>query len=160
MRKILVAYFSRSGNTREIADQIQKNVGGDIFEVQAEKPYPNEYDTVVKQARHELDSGYKPALKKRLENIRSYDLIFIGYPNWCSTFPAPVKTFLSEYDLSGKTIAPFCTHEGSGLGRSVTDISKLCPQSTVLEGVAVRGRDVKTAQNAVLEWLRRINITE
>jgi flavodoxin len=122
VRKILVAYFSRSGNTREIADQIQKNPGGDIFKVQAEKLYPNECDAVVKQVRYELDSGYKPGPKTRLESIRSYDMIFIDYPNWWSTFPAPVKTFFSEYDLSGKTIAPFCRHEGSGLGRSVADI--------------------------------------
>jgi len=122
MSMIMVAYFSHSGNTREIANLIHKSVGGDIFEVQAQKPYPKEYDAVVKQARHELDSGYKPALKTKIKNIKAYDLIFIGYPSWWSTFPAPVKTFLSEYDLSGKTILPFCTHEGSGLGRSVTDI--------------------------------------
>jgi len=156
MRKILVAYFSHSGNTREIANQIHKSVGGDIFEVQVVKPYPNEYDAVVKQARQELASGDKPALKTRIENIKSYDLVFIGYPNWCSTFPAPIKTLLSEYDLSGKTIVPFCTHEGSGLGRSAMDVLKLCPKSTVLEGVAIRGRDVNTAQNKVSEWLVNI----
>jgi flavodoxin len=159
-KKILVAYFSHSGNTREIANQIHKSVGGDIFEVQAVKPYPNDYDAVVKQAKQELESDYKPALKTKIENIVSYDLVFIGYPNWCSTIPAPVKTFLLEYDFSGKTIVPFCTHEGSGLGRSATDISKLCPKSTVLDGVAIRGREVKTAQNKVSEWLGKIAITE
>jgi flavodoxin len=157
-KKILVAYFSRSGNTREIANQIHKIVGGDIFEIQTVKPYPNDYDAVVKQARQELDSGYKPALKTKTENITSYDLVFIGYPNWWGTIPAPVRVFLSEYDLSGKTIAPFCTHEGSGLGRSVADISKLCPKSTLLDGVAIRGGDVKTAQNQVSEWLQKIKI--
>jgi len=156
---ILVAYFSHSGNTREIANQIHKNVGGDIFEIQAVKPYPDDYDAVVQQARQELDSGYKPALKTKIENIKSYDLVFIGYPNWCSTVPAPVKAFLSEYDFSGKTIAPFCTHEGSGLGQSAADIAKLCPKSVLLNGVAIRGRDVKTAQNKVAEWLREIKIT-
>jgi flavodoxin len=159
-KKILVAYFSHSGNTREIANQIHKSVGGDIFEIQAVKPYPHDYDAVVQQARQELDSGYKPELKTKVKNIKSYDLVFIGYPVWWGTFPAPVKTFLSEYDFSGKTIAPFCTHEGSGLGRSATDISKLCTKSTVLDGVAIRGRDVKTAQNKVSEWLRKIKITK
>jgi flavodoxin len=159
-KKILVAYFSHSGNTREIANQIHKIVGGDIFEIQAVKPYPNDYDAVVKQARQELDSGYKPPLKTKIEDIKSYDLIFIGYPNWWGTFPAPVKTFLSGYDFSGKTIVPFCTHGGSGLGRSVSDISKLCPKSTLLEGVAILGKDVKTAQNEVSEWLRKIKITK
>lgn len=159
-KKVLVAYFSHSGNTREIAEQIHKSVGGDIFEIQAVKPYPADYDTVVEQARRELDSGYKPELKTKVENMGSYDVIFIGYPNWWGTFPAPVKTFLSEYDLSGKTIVPFCTHGGSGLGRSVADISKLCPKSILLEGLAVWGRNVKTAQNEVAEWLRKIKITK
>ena len=153
---ILVAYFSHSGNTREIANQIHKIVGGDIFEIQSVKPYPHDYDAVVEQARQELDSGYKPALKTKIENIKPYDLVFIGYPVWWGTFPAPVKTFLSEYDFSGKTIAPFCTHEGSSLGRSAADISKLCPKSALLNGVAIRGSVVKTAQNKVSEWLREI----
>ena len=155
-KKILVAYFSYSGNTREIADQIHKSVGGDIFEIQSVKPYPDDYNAVVQQARQELKSGHKPALKTKMENIKSYDLVFIGYPNWCSTIPAPVMAFLSQYDFSGKTIAPFCTHDGSGLGRSAADILKLCPQSTLLDGVAIRGRDVKTAQNEVSEWLQKI----
>ncbi len=158
--KTLVAYFSHSGNTREIANQIHKSVGSDVFEIQAVKPYPSDYDAVVKQARHELDSGYEPELKTRVGNIESYALVFIGYPNWCGTIPAPVRVFLSEYDLSGKAIAPFCTHEGSGLGRSVADISRLCPRSTMLEGVAIRGRDVRTAQNKVSEWVRKIEITK
>ena len=159
-RKILVAYFSLTGNTREIANQIHKIVGGDIFEIQTLKPYPNDYDAVVKQAKQELDSSYKPELKTKVENIRSYDLIIIGYPNWCGTIPAPVKTFLSEYDLSGKTIVPFCTYGGGGSGRSVADISKLCPKSTLLDSFAISGSDVKTAQNAVSEWLRKIKVTK
>ena len=159
-KKILVAYFSHSGNTREIANQIHRSAGGDISEIQAVKPYPHDYDAVVKQAKQELDPGYKPALKTKIESIKSYDLVFIGYPNWCSTVPAPVRTFLSEYDFSGKTIVPFCTHEGSGLGRSATDISKLCPKSTLLDGIAIWGSDVKTAQSKVVEWLQKIKITK
>ncbi|MCG6534528.1 MAG: NAD(P)H-dependent oxidoreductase [Syntrophales bacterium LBB04] len=159
-KKILVAYFSHSGNTRAIANQIHKSVGGDIFEIQAVEPYPDDYDACVQQAKQELGSGYKPALKRKIENIKSYDLVFIGYPIWWGTIPAPVRTFLSEYDFSGKTIVPFCTQEGSGLGRSVTDISKLCPKSTLLDGVAIWGRDVKTAQNKVSEWLQKIKITK
>ncbi len=158
-KKILVAYFSHSGNSREIANQIHKSVGGDIFEIQSVKPYPNDYDAVVKQAKQELDSGYKPTLKTKVENIKSYDFVFIGYPNWWGTVPAPVRTFLSEYDFSEKTIVPFCTHEGSRLGRSVSDISKLCPKSTLLDGVGIWGREVKTAQNKVSGWLRKIKIT-
>ena len=159
-KKILVAYFSHTGNTREIANQIHKIVGGDIFEIQAVTPYPDDHAAAVKQARQELESGYKPALKTKVENIKSYDLIFIGYPIWCGTIPAPVRTFLSECDFSGKTIVPFCTYGGSGLGRSVTDISKLCPKSTLLDGFAILGSDVKTAQNEVAGWLRKIGITK
>ncbi len=156
--KILVAYFSHSGNTREIANQIHKSVGGDILEIQSVQPYPHDYDAVVQQAKQELKSGYKPALKTKFENIKSHDLVFIGYPNWCGTIPAPVRTFLSEYDLSGKTIVPFITHAGSGLGRSVRDIATLCPNSTILDGLAVWGKNTKTAQNEVSEWLQKIKI--
>jgi flavodoxin len=157
-KKILVAYFSRTGNTREIANQIHTIVGGDIFEIQPVVPYPEDYDAAVEQARKELDSGYRPELRTKIEHIESYDLVFIGYPNWWGTIPAPVRVFLTEYDFSGKTIVPFCTHEGSGLGRSVRDIAKLCPKSTLLEGVAIRGSSVKTAQNQVSGWLRKIGI--
>lgn len=159
-KKILVAYYSHTGNTREIANQIHKSVGGDIFEIQAITTYPDDYEEVKKRARQELDSGYKPALKTKINNIKSYDLVFIGYPIWWGTFAAPVKTFLSEYDFSGKTIVPFCTNAGSGLGRSVSDISKLCPHSTILDGFAVWGKDAKTAQNKVSEWLGKIKITK
>ena len=157
-RKVLVAYFSHSGNTREIANQIQGSLGGDIFRIEAVKPYPDDYDAVVERAGQELHSGYRPALKARIEDIRSYDLVFVGYPNWWGTIPAPVRVFLTEDDLSGKIIAPFCTHEGSGLGRSVADIARLCPKSALLEGLAIRGSTVKTAQGKVSEWLRQIGI--
>lgn len=159
-KKVLIVYYSRTGNTREIADQIHKSVGGDIFEIQAVKVYPDDYEELKKQAKEELASEYKPALKTKIENAGSYDLIFIGYPIWWGTFPAPVRSFLSEYDFSGKTVAPFCTHLGSGLGQSVADISKLCPKSAVQDGLAVWGKDAKTAQNEVSEWLRKINITK
>lgn len=157
-KKILVVYFSHSGNTRKLANQIHERVGGDLFEVVPVDPYPVDYDAVVAQAKKELNSEYKPALKSKIKDVGSYDVIFIGYPNWCNTIPRPVVTFLLEQDLSGKTIGPFCTHEGSRLGRSATDISKLCPQSTILEGLAVRGRDVGNAQNQVSAWLQGLKL--
>lgn len=159
-KKILVAYFSHSGNTREIANQIHESTGGDIFEIQTVDPYPGDYDKVVEIAKQEQKSAYRPALKTKVETMDSYNTVFIGYPNWWGTIPMAVFTFLEGYDFSGKTIVPFCTHEGSLLGRSVTDIAKLCPQSTLLEGLAVRGKDVKKAQNKVSEWLREIGMTE
>jgi flavodoxin len=158
--KVLIVYYSRSGNTREIANQIHERVGGDITELQTVKPYPEEYDAVTKQAKEELNSGFKPALKTKVEKIGSYDVIFVGTPIWWGTMAAPVKTFLSEYDLSGKTIVPFITHQGSGLGRSVEDLSTLCPNSTVLEGLAVWGKNAKTAQNDVSAWVRRLGVKE
>jgi flavodoxin len=154
-KKILIAYFSHSGNTRVIANQIHESVGGDIFEIVTVNRYPGDYDEVVEQARKELREEYTPELKTKVENMESYNVVFVGYPNWWGTMPRPIATFLSAYDFSGKTIAPFCTHEGSGLGRSATDIKELCPQSTILDGLAVRGRDVKKAQKEVSEWLRK-----
>ncbi len=157
---ILVAYFSHSGNTRVIANQIRESVGGDIFEIVAVDSYPSDYDAVVEQARKELREEYRPKLKTKVENMELYNVVFVGYPIWWGTIPMPVATFSSEYDFSGKTIVPFCTHEGSQLGRSVADIKELCPQSTILDGLAVRGRDVKNAQNEVSEWLRELELIE
>jgi len=157
---ILVTYFSHSGNTRVIANQIHERVGGDIFENVSVDQYPSDYDEVVEQARKELRDKCRPKLKTKVENMESYNVVFVGYPCWWGTIPMPVATFLSEYDFSGKTIVPFCTHEGSRLGRSVTDIKEVCPQSTILDGLAVRGSNVKRAGNEVSNWLRKIGMKE
>jgi flavodoxin len=154
----LTAYFSHSGNTREIGRLIHENIGGDLFEIVPVDLYPADYDAVVEQARKELSEKFMPGLKTKVENMDSYNVIFIGYPNWWGTVPRPVAAFLSEYDLSGKTIVPFCTHEGSALGRSVADIKGLCSQSTILEGLPVRGSDVKNAKNKVSGWLRELGM--
>ncbi|UCE81574.1 MAG: flavodoxin [Methanobacteriota archaeon] len=159
-RRILVAYFSWSGNTREIANQIHKIVGGDLFEIVTVDKYPRDYDETVKQARKELETNCRPRLASEVEDIESYDLVFIGYPNWCYTIPAPVASSLSKCDSTEKTIAPFCTHGGDRLGESVKDISNLCQHSLVLEGLAVRGSEVRNAQNKVSEWLRKIRVAE
>jgi len=158
--KALVAYFSRTGNTREIASQIHEKVGGDMFEIMTANPYPRDYDECVKQAKQELGKGYRPELKTTVKDIESYDVVFIGYPNWWGTIPMALATFLSKYDLSGKTIVPFCTHGGSRLGRSVTDIAKFCPHSTVLEGLAIWGSDVKNARNEVSGWLHKLGLNK
>jgi flavodoxin len=157
-KKLLIAYFSHSGNTRTIAEMIQKQSGGEIFEIKAVKIYPEDYDTVVEEAKKELKSGFKPELRTKIVDMSQYEPVFIGYPNWWGTFPAPVKTFLLEHDLTGKTIIPFCTHEGSGLGRSTADISKMCPKSKVADGIAIWGSEVSTTKNKVSEWLSKIKI--
>lgn len=156
--KIAVVYYSRTGNTQEIANQIQARVGGDSIQVQTVAPYPEDYNATTKQARQELDSGYKPPLRPITEDIGAYEVIFIGSPNWWGTIAPALMTFLSQHDLSGKIIIPFITHEGSALGQSVTDIRSLCPNATVRDGLAVRGRNVKNAGSDVAAWLRKLEM--
>lgn len=155
---ILIVYFSRSGNTRKIADLIRQEVGGIIHEIQPEVPYPNAYNVVVEQAKQEIQAGYKPALRSTLDHIEAYDTIFVGSPNWWSTIAPPVTTFLSEYDVSGKTIVPFCTHGGGGLGRIAQDIAELCPQSTVLSCLVIYGSGMGNTGAEVSAWLREVGI--
>jgi flavodoxin len=154
-RITLIVYFSRTGNTREVAGQIHELIGGDRQELETVAPYPADYEAVKAQARREQASGYKPALTTKVANIRSYDLVYVGTPIWWATLPPPVRTFLSEYDLSDKTIVPFVTHAGSGFGSVVGDIAALCPRSILAKGVAVRGKEAKSARGTVAEWLRR-----
>lgn len=157
--KILVAYFSHSGNTRVIANQIHDRVGGDIFEIKTVDSYPQDYEAVKAVAMKELNEGFRPALATHVDNIDSYDVVFVGYPIWWGTMPMPVESFLTGYNFSGKTIVPFSTHEGSGLGSSVRDIKALCPQSTVREGLAIQGGSVNTAQDQVSSWLQGMGYT-
>jgi flavodoxin len=158
MAKTLVVYYSASGNTREIANQIKDIAKADIFEIQPVDAYPAEYRPLTEVAKKEIEAEYKPAIKSKIENIADYDVVFVGSPCWWSTIAPPVATFLSEYDLSGKTIVPFMTHEGSGLGRSVSDIKKLAPSATILSGRAFRGSDAKSAKGDVAEWLEELNL--
>lgn len=157
-KKILVIYFSHSGNTTEIARQIKDATKADIFAVESVKAYPTEYNAVVEQAKKEIAANHKPEIKGKVENIAQYDVIFVGSPCWWSTIAPPVATFLSSYDLSGKTIIPFMTHEGSQMGHSISDIKKLCPKSTVLEGLPIRGGSVKQAEKEVKKWLQNIKM--
>lgn len=159
-KKILVAYFSHSGNTKEIARQIKEATGGDIFEIVPIKPYPTEYQAVVAQAKKEINANFKPELKNKVENINQYDVIFVGSPNWWSTIAPPVATFLASYDFSGKTIVPFFTHGGGSIGRCETDVRKYCPKSTVLKSLYIPGSSVKSAQKDVEKWLREIKIIQ
>lgn len=156
--RILVAYFSHSGNTRYMAEQIHARVGGDLVEIKPLRPYPKDYDTVVDQAKREQGMKFRPQLASTIPNIRSYDVVFIGYPNWWGTMPMALFTFFEKNDFSGKTLIPFCTHEGSRFGRSIADMKRLNPRSTVLEGLAIRGRSVKSgsSQRDLAEWLSNV----
>ncbi len=152
--KTLVIYFSHSGNTRVIANQVHGLVGGDLVELKTVDPYPENYDKCVDQARKELDASFRP--KTAFENLGDYDTIFLGYPNWWGTTPMAVATMLETYDFSGKTIIPFCTHEGSALGASTRDIAKWSPKSKLETGLAIRGRSVNSAKSDVEKWLRQL----
>lgn len=156
--KILVAYLSHTGSTQALANQIHEFVGGDIFKIETEVSYPIDYEKVKTQAQQELHSGYKPILKSKVKEMNSYDVIFIGSPIWWGRVSPPIMSFLSEYDLSGKKIIPFCTHLGSGQGQSIADITALTPNSTVLKGIAIWANAVPDAYNDVSTWLRKIGI--
>jgi len=135
---------------------IQEVTDGDSFRIEAANPYSEDYYETTDVANEEQRTNARPELSAHVENMDAYDVIFLGYPIWWSTMPMPVCTFLEEYNFSGKTIAPFCTHEGGGLERSVGDIKTLWPQATVLEGLAIRGGSAKNAQNDVSEWLQKL----
>ncbi len=160
MKNILVTFFSHTGNTKSIAEKISYDTGGDLFEIKTVEPYPADYNTVVALAKKELNAAYRPKLASKVVNMEIYDVVFIGYPNWWSTMPTGVFTFLEEYDFSGKTIIPFCTHEGSGLGRSERDLAKLCPNSKLLEGLAVRGSSVGRSHGSVTSWLDKLGFAK
>jgi flavodoxin len=166
-KKCLIAYYSRKGNnyaggnivnlpignTEVIAKKIKGFIGGDLFEINTVKPYPVDYTETTNVARDELRKNARPELSGTVKNMDDYTVIYLGYPNWWGTFPMAVGTFLVSYDFSDKTIIPFCTHEGSGIGSSERDIKKLCPRATVLPGIAIRGSSVAGADNSVEKWL-------
>jgi len=168
----LIAYFSRKrenyingsfvnlsiGNTASAANIIKSLTNGDIFEIEPVNKYSESYYPCTKEAKDELNRNTRPELVTYLNSIEVYDNVILGYPNWWGTMPMPVFTFLEKYDFSGKTIIPFCTHEGSGMGRSVKDIQKTCPQAHILKGLPIRGSDAKNAGKEIQEWLKGLDI--
>jgi len=158
--KMLVVYFSHSGNTEKIANMITEQTGADLFEVETVTVYPEDIAECTDLAKEEQDNDARPELTTHVDDMGQYDIIFLGYPNWWGTMPMAMFTFLEEYDFSDKTIIPFCTHLGSALGRSETDIAKLAPDATLLDGLAIRGSSVDSAQSDVTAWLNTLSITE
>ncbi len=156
-RKILIAYFSRSGNTEKFANIIHENVGGDIFRIETVNTYPDDYTQTTEVAKQEKQNNARPELKNKVENIGNYDTIFIGYPIWWGTMPMAVYTFLEQYDFSGKNIIPFCTHAGSGLGSSQTDIESKLPNSKVLKGLAINGSEIglESSYEEIKKWISK-----
>lgn len=146
------------GNTEVIAKKIQKLTGSDIFQIRTVKSYPEDYTETTNVAREEQRENARPELTEIVDKMDSYDVIYIGYPNWYGTMPMALFTFLESYDFSGKTIVPFCTHEGSGMGSSESDIKKLCPNAKVLSGLAIRGGSVDRADKEVADWLKNLDL--
>lgn len=150
---ILIAYFSWSGNTENAAQIIQEQTGADIIELNPAEPYSSNYSEVLDQAQKDMNADAIPELANHVENMEQYDTILLGYPNWWATIPMPVATFLEEYDFSGKTIIPFCSHGGGGFGQSITDISKLTPNSRIGEGLSIHYSGGTSLENDITTWL-------
>lgn len=180
---ILIAYFSRVGNTNWkegvdattsaslnvvdgefagnaelLAQFVQEATGGDLFLIQTVDTYPSDYRETTDKAKVEQNENARPALASHVENMDAYDTIILIYPNWWGTLPQPLFTFLEEYDFSGKTILPLCTHGGSALGRSDDDIAKICPNANMLKGLAVSGSDAASARGKVEEWINKSGV--
>jgi flavodoxin len=171
--KVLIVYLSRTNNTKAIAEIIQSNVGGKMVALELQKPYPENYQATVQQVVQENESGYLPPLKTKIDSIEKYNVVFIGFPTWDMKIPPPMKSFLREYDLSGKTVIPFNTNAGYGVGSSFEIVKELCKRSTVLDGYSTKGgveRDgvlfviegeKKTkVQAEVRMWLQKIGVVK
>lgn len=158
-RKILVVYFSHTGNTRTIAGYINEAVESDIVEIKTVDTYTDDYDTLLAQIRQEVAQNYAPPISTTVADIDQYDVIFIGYPIWVENAAPPVRSFLTSHNLSGKTIVPFCTSGTSSAERSYQLVRGLCPQSTFLDGIQIRRGTYDGARQRVTEWLETIEIT-
>jgi len=172
-KKILIVYLSRTNNTKAIAAIIQQNTGGTLIALELEKPYPENYQATVQQVVKENETGYLPPLKTTIDSIEKYDIVFVGFPTWDMKMPPPVKSFLHQYNLGGKTVIPFNTNAGYGTGSSFQTVKELCPDSKVLEGFEMKGgveRDgqylvikdekLKEAAVKVKKWLQKIHVID
>lgn len=168
MSKNLIVYFSRKGNnyvngtiknleignTEIVSKLIQQTVGGDLYEIEPTNMYSDDYNVCIKEAQNDLSNDARPDFKNPLANISEYDTIYLGYPNYWGTMPMHVFTFLEKYDFQGKTIMPFCTHEGSGMGGSENDIKKLVKGCKVEKGLAIKGGNVNSSGSLVEKWVK------
>jgi flavodoxin len=170
-KKVLIVYLSRTNNTKAIAEIIQKNVGGRLVALELKTPYPENYKAIVDQVVVENATGFLPPLKTKIDSMEKYDVIFLGFPTWGMQLPPPVKSFLKQYDLSGKKIIPFNTNAGYGIGSSFDTVKELCPNSTILDGYSTKGgveRDgiffviegekEKQAEIEIKKWLRKLSL--
>jgi flavodoxin len=154
--KTLVAYFSRSGNTRVIAGQIHRARGADLFEIEPAKAYPEDYFETVEQARQERDNGYEPPLKTQVAGMADFSTLFLGFPIWGETAPSVIRSFLSMYDLSGKTVIPFITHGGYGPGSSLSILRSHAPRARLVEGFSMQAPQERQTIARVTDWLSEL----
>ena len=165
--KVLIVFFSHAGenyavgnikvgNTKLVADEIQKVTGGDEFEIVAERNYDMPYGSLTKLAKEEQERNEKPAFKGEVKNIDQYSTVFIGGPVWWGTYPQVMFSFFDKYDLNGKTIIPFTTHEGSGLGSVVEDLKKLYPNATFKEAFSIYGHETRNDLSKVSKWMKSL----
>lgn len=145
----LVAYFSYSGNAKQVAEKVADLTGADLFEIKAEIPYSSDYQKCIDEARKELQENARPKLTETVADISKYDTIILGFPNWCSTCPMPVLSFLEGYNLTGKKIYSFVTNGGGGCGNSMNDISRSAAGADVTE--AIDGNNLSDEQ--IKNWL-------
>jgi flavodoxin len=170
-KKILIVYLSRTNNTKALAQIIQQQVGGVMVALELEHPYPENYQAIVSQVARENETGFLPPLKTKIKDISTYDVIMLGFPTWGMQLPPPMKSFLNQYDLSGKTVIPFNTNAGYGIGSTFQTVKVLAPNSNVLEGFTTKGgieRDgillvmegAKETQvkNEVKKWLGKLQL--
>lgn len=151
--KMLIAYFSWGGNTAGIAEEIQSQTGADLFEITLVNPYSTDYNTVLDEAQRDQSEQARPELAAHVENMDEYDTILLGYPNWWASIPMPIASFLEEYDFTGKTIIPFCSHGGGRFGQSLTAIAKLVPDATMGEALSVHYSGGDSLPDDITEWL-------
>lgn len=163
----LIAFYSRAGenyvngmiktltvgNTEVVAGIIAELTGADSFKIEQVQSYSDDYNECIAQAQSDQKREARPELKSYPDSIDAYDTIYLGVPNYWSTMPMAVFTFLEHFDFTGKTIKPFCTHEGSGMGSSVSDIKKLCPSAKVDKGLAIHGGSVQGARKDIEKWI-------
>lgn len=171
--KTLIVYLSRTKNTKAVAEVIHSKLGGKLVALELQNPYPENYKAIVEQVAKENETGFLPLLKTKIDSIENYDTIFVGFPTWGMQLPPPVKSFLKQYNLSGKTIIPFNTNAGYGVGSGFRTINELCPKSNVLKGFSTKGGverdgimfviegDKKIRVNAEIEkWLQKIKVIQ
>ena len=158
--RILIAHFSWSGHTKQLAEEIQSLTGGDIFEIIPETPYTDDINELSGIASREQRDNARPQLAAHIDDISKYDTVFVGYPNWWNNMPMPVFTFLEEYDLSGKTVIPFTSYGNGVWGKSVNSLKETLPNSTINDGLAVQENSFDSMPQEVREWLLELEIIQ